>query len=204
MDIVYPCTYCGYKIAAPEQFAGREVKCPQCREVVCLPSTLLDIDELTPTNVLWSVSHASQAATAENERVVVRCDQCFQQYIVPAASVDYEFVCAKCQHTFRVPAAALDAARGAVVGGIEKLKAGMAAGAMSLSEQSLAELALLDQSASEGTPLRRDRDSFAWAPKKLRRSVAAAMNWIEEHPFALVAIVAGTGAWAAVLLYCFR
>jgi hypothetical protein len=190
MDIVCSCNQCGNRISAPAAFAGLEIPCPICHFAIPLPDCVLDAEDLLSANVALYTS-PSTAQSATDDRVLVRCDQCFQQYLVPAATIDHQFDCPKCQHTFSVPATALQNAHN-LDQGIDEQRTNPF-GSETLDE--------LEATAYEGSPLHAPHRPYAWLPNGLRQAVTSIMHFVEHHPLALVAMVVGLIAWMFILAF---
>ncbi|MCG8585896.1 MAG: hypothetical protein MI757_14410 [Pirellulales bacterium] len=200
--VIHLCNHCGKQITAPDGFAGMEVVCPSCEERVQLPASTLDADDLMPSSV--ALGSQSSPQSKEEAKVQVRCDECFQPYIVPASAVDLMFDCPKCHHTFRVSAEALQAGRTPEASGHQNLKTAAAADSTTLGDELLVGLDSLDATDMVGAPLQSSRQNLTWLPAGLRRKVLSTQRFIEDHPIAIVAVVVGTIAWALVLAFLLR
>lgn len=60
MTILSKCTHCHAKFKADEKFAGRKVRCPQCRETVQLPGPPPPVSTASPRPVTPSASRTRQ------------------------------------------------------------------------------------------------------------------------------------------------
>jgi DNA-directed RNA polymerase subunit RPC12/RpoP len=83
--IVFACTSCGKKISAPEDYAAKRVRCPNCQQPVTVPDIQSKIDPPAP------------------ETIKFRCPHCEQKIALPTTYAGKAVTCAKCQKKFRVP-----------------------------------------------------------------------------------------------------
>ena len=199
MAIVYPCSHCGKQVTAPDSFGGHEVACPDCGETVFLPGSL-EAEDLAPANIALAASKRKDSGRAE-EKVRVRCDQCFQPYLVPPSAVDIDFDCPKCGHTFRVSAIALQVGRDPDASGKHNLKTSAASEAATLGDDLLVELSSLDEAAADGVPLPPVSSHSSWIPGPVRRCIDRTTRLTRERPIALAIGVLVVIAWTVVLLY---
>ncbi len=213
MAIVETCQYCGHQVTAPDAFGGSEVDCPACGELILLPMLPLDLDEMMPATVeLGSTARSSAVGTQFRaaphdlaDRLLVRCDKCFQRYLVPPTAIDQLFDCPKCEHTFRVPREALDAKRrseiAAASGLSESVVADAAPNSPTLGAEMLVEVGLIDEQQSEGAPLREQRIYQSWVPRRIRRRINAVTTFVQYHILGLMIAVVLITTWFVALTY---
>ena len=218
MAIVETCRHCGHDATAPEEFAGREVPCPGCGESIHLPApSSLDAEELmsatvelTPGAASPSASNSRDVATpgVEHDKLLVRCDKCFQRYLIPSTEIDQPFDCPKCQNRFRVPREALETKTRAEVAAASGLSESVVAEAApespTLGAEMLVEVGLIDGQGSEGAPLRKQRDAFAWVPSGVRACGARVKTFVQDHILGLTLIVISVTVWFIAMVYALR
>lgn len=199
MPIVERCQNCGNRVTAPDAFAGQDVPCPGCSAAVHLPAAVLDIEDLQP--VAFAASSAATVANSEQkvgQKVLVRCDECFQPYLVEPSAVDLEFDCPKCQHTFSVSAEALHLSSDKSQ--LQRNLKAATSTSPTLGDELLVDLESLEQSAGRGAPLR-SSDRLTWVPATIRHRVASLLRLVEDHPIRLLAIVITATAFLLAIAY---
>ena len=104
--IKFKCSNCNHRIAAPEKYAGKRVRCPKCK---------------APTRVPQSVAEAD---TQKPQLIKFRCPNCNQKIGLTQDYAGKRVRCAKCKNPLQVPQASSQPARPIVKDETEVLRAG--------------------------------------------------------------------------------
>ncbi|MBN2020604.1 MAG: hypothetical protein JW749_10325 [Sedimentisphaerales bacterium] len=91
--ISFDCPHCGQKVNAKDIYAGREIHCPKCRQMIRIPSP-------APGK---AASPARAPSNAQSNIIKIRCPGCNQKIGVSKNYAGKTVKCAKCGTLMQVP-----------------------------------------------------------------------------------------------------
>lgn len=88
MPIQADCSSCGHSFQASSKYAGKKVKCPECKEPLTLPA---------------AKSKAKASSKKNAAKITLKC-KCGQKFNAKAELAGKKIKCPKCEQPIRVPA----------------------------------------------------------------------------------------------------